>query len=234
MKRKFYSNSIIFLRLLGRCFTTQYDVSSLHKAVSPAVYIVHHQNLQGPISTMIWINTPLHIWALSPFCKLDTCYRHYMKYTFTKRFGMSKLLASIIAFPVSFLVSGLLQSLQVIPVYRGSRDIIKTIKQSVSALIDGESLLICPDIDYTDTSSEMGKMYDGYLNLDKYYFQKTNQHIAFIPLHISKSKHCIYVGDEIFPNDNINFKKEKEELHLRLKEEFSRLERLGGVNESAA
>jgi len=145
---------------------------------------------------------------------------------------MPKLLASIIAFPVSFFVSKLLQSLQAIPVFRGSRDIITTIIQSISALMNGESLLICPDINYTDTGSEMGEMYDGFLNLDKYYMKKTKQHIAFVPLLISKSTHRIYVGEEIYFKDNINFKKEKGEVFQRLKQEFSYLEEFSRDNKS--
>ena len=122
---------------------------------------------------------------------------------------MPKALAAAIAFPLSFCISGLIPSIREIPVYRGSKAILKTFRQSVQALSEGENLLICPDIDYTDTSSSMGEMYHGFLNLEKYYFKKTGSHLAFVPVHISKRRHCIYMGEAICFKTENDFKQEK-------------------------
>lgn len=212
-------------RFFVRCFTPHYRVCPTNGAVSPAVYVVHHQNLRGPIVSMAWFNISVHPWVLNVFCDRSTCFRQYYDYTFTKRFGMPKLLAAVIIFPLSFFISGLMQGMQAIPVFRSSKAIIKTFKQSISILIHGQSLLISPDIDYTDTNLNMGEMYNGFLDLERYYMQQTGKHLNFVPLLISKRKHCIYVGDAVCFNTTDDFKQEKVKVYERLKQEFSRLEK---------
>ena len=228
MKNNFYSKGIIVIRKLIKIFSIRYKIIYSSMQQIPAVYIVHHQNLNGPITSILWLNTHLHMWVLSPFLNRRSCYNHYVNYTFTKRFGMSRVLASIIAFPVSFFVSWLLNSIKAVSVYRGKREIVLTFKQSVTALIKGESLLISPDIEYTDTGSDMGEMYDGFLNIDKYYVKETNKHIAFIPVHINQKSHSIYIGNSVQFNDNGLFKDEKKEIMEKLKNEFKRLQNLLG------
>lgn len=115
--------------------------------------------------------------------------------------------------------------MRAIPVYRSSKAIIKTFRQSISTLIDGESLLISPDVDYTDTGSDIGEIYKGFLNLEKYYMEQTGRHLAFIPLYISKRKHCIYRGEAIYFNSNEGFKQEKIKVYDRLRQEYSLLKK---------
>jgi hypothetical protein len=139
---------------------------------------------------------------------------------------MPKAIARFVVFPIAFFVSWLLNAIKAIPVYRGKREIILSFKQSVTALINGESLLISPDINYTDTGSEMGEMYDGFLNIDKYYSKETNKHIAFVPIHIDKTTRTIYIGKNIFFSGNSFFKDERKEIINKLQKEFLRLQKL--------
>jgi len=224
MKKTIKKSIFRLCRFCSRCITPRYSVSPPVREVEPAVYVVHHQNLRGPIIIMTWFNVFVRTWVLSVFCDHKSCFSHYYNYTFTKRFGIPKLIAAVIVFPLSFCVPALMSLIQAIPVFRNSKSIVKTFKQSIAALTHGQSLLICPDIDYADTSSNMGEMYSGFLQLEKYYMKQTGKHLAFIPLHISKCKHCIYVGEPIYFNNEEHFKQEKEKAYNRLKQEFSRLE----------
>ena len=101
--------------------------------------------------------------------------------------------------------------------------IVTTFQQSMVALIDGESLLISPDVDYDSEDPDMGEMHEGFLDLEKFYWKQTGQHLAFIPLFINDTEHCIYAGQAMYFQDDHDFKHEKEETYKRLKQEFSRL-----------
>jgi 1-acyl-sn-glycerol-3-phosphate acyltransferase len=226
MKNKFYKSLFRFCRLFVRCFTSSYSVCHLSETVEPAVYLVNHQNMRGPIVSMVWFDKPVHIWVLNVFCDGRTCFRQFYNYTFTKRFGLPKLLSAVIIFPVSLFVSRLMKSMRAIPVFRNSKSIVKTFRQSILALSQGQSLLICPSIDYTDTDSNIGEIYKGFLDLEKYYIKKNGNHLAFVPLHISKLKHCIYVGKAVYFTTEDEFKNEKANVYYRLKQEFSLLEKL--------
>ena len=217
--------SFRFCRFCVRCLTPRYRVRPANESVAPAVYIVQHRNLRGPIVSMIWFNSPVRLWVLSVFCSQNACFRQYYDYTFTKRFGMPKMLAFIAAFPLSFCIPGLIRLIRAIPVFRGSKAIVQTLKESITTLSDGENLLLCPDVDYTDTGSDIGEMYKGFLVLEKYYMKQTGKHLAFVPLYISKPKHCIYTGEPVYFNSDVSFGQEKLKVHDRLKQEFFRLKR---------
>lgn len=218
--------NIIFrsIRFCARCFTPRYKICHTSETSVPAVYIVHHQNLQGPLKCMIWLNMPVRLWVLNAFCSCKKCFHQYYDYTFTKRFGMPKILAALAALPLSLLVPGLMNLIRAIPVFRGSRTIADTFRQSILTLTSGKNLLICPDIDYTNKSPHMGEMYTGFLDLEKYFIKQTGSHLAFIPLHVSKLRHCIYVGQAVYFSIENNFKQEKGKVYNSLKQEFARLE----------
>lgn len=213
-----------FCRFWVRLFTHRYKVCPSKDRPEPAVYVVHHQNMRGPILSLAWFDLPARPWALSVFCSRKSCFEQYYNYTFTKRFGMPRLVALVLAFPLSFFISTLMNSMGAIPVFRGSREIIKTFKESVASLIQGENLLIFPDIDYTNESSDIGEIYSGFLSLEKYYIKETGRHLAFVPLHINRSDCCIHEGQAVYFEDGKDFKEERGRVYVRLQEEFLRLE----------
>jgi len=224
MKKLFTKCFFKILRFILRIFTPSYAVSPSSKIDSPAVYLINHQNNRGPVISALWFNNPVRIWVLSVFCNYKTCFRQYYEYTFTKRFGIPKFLAAIFTFPISFLVSAIMQGMEAIPVYRGSREILKTYSESIKALTHGQNILISPSVDYTNPSPNMAEMYKGFLNLEKYYVKKTGSHLPFVPVHINKSKRTIFVGKPIYFSSEEGYKQEKEKAFIRLKNEFSRLE----------
>lgn len=213
-----------FLSWLARWITPRYKVCQQQPAEKAAVYLVHHQNLRGPLLSMLWFNKPLRPWALSVFCEQATCFRQYYDYTFTKRLHMPRFLAAGLAYVLSFWVSGLMPHIRAIPVYRGTQAIIKTFRQSLIALQNGENLLICPDIDYSDKNPHMGEMHKGFLLLDRFYHRATGGHLSFIPLHISDKPNCIHVGRAISFTSELSYREELSTIYDNIMQEFHRLE----------
>ncbi len=187
---------------------------------------MHHQNLRGPILSVTWFDLRLRVWVLSVFCDRQACFRQYYDYTFTERFGIWRPLAAVLAWLASFVISALMWIIRAIPVYRASRDILQTFHRSVAALAAGENILICPDVEYTDTSAQMGQMYEGFLQLERFYYRETGQHVAFIPLHIPAKQQEIRVGEAIYFQTD-NFRQERSEVLERLEAELARLEAAG-------
>ena len=139
---------------------------------------------------------------------------------------MPWFLAAAIALPASLFVSRLLNSLKAIPVYRGSTRILSTLRRTVAALEAGESVLISPDIDYTDTGSGMGVMHEGFLHVEKFFSAQTGAHASFVPVHIDRAHRAIYVGEAIRFAGRDSFRVEKDEVYAKIGREFSRLERM--------
>lgn len=209
MADNFYGKGFCFTRGLVRAMYPRYSARLPEKIMDPVVYVSHHQNLFGPFVILLWFPKHLHAWILHVFIDRNACFRQYVDYTFTKRFGLNRVLAKMIAFPISFFITGLLNSGRGIPVFRGSCKILRTFQKSVTALENGESLVIFPDIHYQDSSAETNQMYDGFLYLEKYYYKATGRHVGFVPLYASKKKRSIVAGKPIYFRDNENFTTEQ-------------------------
>lgn len=223
MRKNDYGTYFKFIRSIVRIVIPRYRFENMPTDSEAVVFVAHHQNLLGPISTMAWLEEFVRVWAFSVFNNQKTCYEHYVDYTFTKRFGWPTALAKIIAWPASYLIAWLIRSAQAIPVYRKSRNIIKTLKLSVEALIEGESVLIFPQVEYTSDASDISNIYEGFLNLDKYYFRKTNQHLKFVPLLSDKEQKIIRAGKPVQFSGEISFIEERKEIARKIEEELFRL-----------
>ena len=148
----------------------------------PTVYVCSHRNLLGPLVTLCWLPFPVRPWVLHVFCNRETCRRQYQSYTFSKRFGIPGPAAAFAAWAAAGYVSGLMKSLCAIPVYRGTVRIGDTFKETVSALRAEDGVLVFPDVVYTDSSSGIGEVYDGFLLIERFWRKKSDVPLHFVPL----------------------------------------------------
>lgn len=64
-----------------------WTVQALEETPASAVFLVHHQNLFGPIHAMAFLPREVRLWVLSPFCDRKACFEQYYGYTFTRVLG---------------------------------------------------------------------------------------------------------------------------------------------------
>lgn len=211
------------VRKFARFFYPSYHTEISGEIDGPAVYISHHRNLFGPFITLLWYPKFVRTWILHVFLDRKSCSKQYADYTFTKRFGLPLVLAKPAAFLLSLGITKLLQSGRGIPVYRGTRKIVRTFQISVEALKKGESIAIYPDIDYTDRSASVKDMYAGFLYMEKYFYKATGRHVQFVPLYASKKKRLLIAGAPIFFRDGEDFRTEKDVVYKKLHMALNRL-----------
>src|SRR5699024_1767304 len=127
------------------------------------------------------------------------------------------------AWPASYIVQGITNSVRMIPVYGGSRKINKTMRLRHQALMEGDDILISPDIDYSNDSTETSDIYEGFLHLEKEYFKEAGKHLTFVPIFSDPSTQTVKVGRRIrFTGDEI-FIKERQLIAQQLREELNLL-----------
>ena len=166
----------------------------------PAVLLVHHQNLFGPVCAEALLPESPRLWVLGAFHSRQACYYQYRHYTFTQRFGWPVPAAVLAAGALSLAIPPLIHSVGAIPVYRGHREILDTMEQSVQALCRGEKVLICPDLDYSDGSPNVGAFYTGFFHLEKIWRQRGESPLPFVPLYCSHHTRCLIIGPSLtFP-----------------------------------
>ncbi len=205
-------------------FARKISIPPKSEFISPGVYIGHHQNMYGPITFMTFCPIKVRMWVYNMFLNKTDCYNQFYNYTFITRYKINPILSKIYAKALSCFIPKLLNSMHALPVYRiDSQDmhnIYKTINDSVDALINNERVVIFPDIDYTSKEAYTGRLYSGFAKIDKLYFEKTNKHIDFIPVYISKSKKKMILGEKfsVSQDNNISLKQVSKTMQESLNE----------------
>lgn len=211
-------------RFVYKLFVHTDIVGTMPANDEPCVFVVHHQNLSGPIHALLTLSKHAHLWVYRVFFDRRECYLQYSQYTFSKRFGMPKFLSRLCAWILSLIVPSIMRSFSAIPVYRGSRDIVKTFDLSLSALLRKESIIIAPDIDYDSSDNEMGDIYTGFLHIEKMFFKKTGKHLSFVPISYNTHKHILTLGNAIRFNDETSFAEQRDLVALKLKDAINSFE----------
>ncbi len=189
----------------------------------PSVFVVHHQNMSGPVHSLLTLPKAAHIWVYKVFFDRRECYNQYVNYTFTERFGLPRALAVPLAWVISLVVPFAMHSFSAIPVHRNSRDIVKTFKASHEALMAGEDIIVAPDIEYDDSSDAMGEIYTGFFHLEKNYFKETGKHLNFVPISYNTKSRKLYIGDPVKFDDTIPYNEQKTIVSQKIKEAINNI-----------
>ncbi len=224
-KHSHYGFLFYFVRFFVRLHMGKYIVESTDHFIQPAIYVTRHQNLYGPIHVMSWAPIPMRPWVLHVFTERKTCEKQFREYTFSKRFGWPKAVASTLAFIVSGPIAACLRSTGSIPVWREQKKILKTFELSEKALLQGESVIVFPDILYDSESFSSGNMYTGYFHLVQRIKKKTGQIIPIVPVYCTHTTHRLVLGKPIFFRSDISFHQDMSRVNAEMCEEIDRLAR---------
>lgn len=157
-KKKIYGPLARFLRAGVRPFLHRWDTSGAQKAQPPAVYVVHHRNMSGPVHTLALLPDEPRPWVLHVFLDRHECFAQYYGYTFRKRFGWPAPAAWAAAGVLSLAVPAVVRSFGAIPVYRSLKETRDMMEQSAQALLRGESIMLCPDVAYDSAAPATGEI----------------------------------------------------------------------------
>ncbi len=160
-----------------------------------AVYLIHHQNLYGPVRALMLFPFALRLWTLSVLCDKAVAFAHYYRFTFTKRKQWPKPCAFVAAAVMSRVAPWFMRKLGAIAVHRRDpQRLPETFAHTQQALARGESVLISPDRKYADPSPQIGPLYSGFLQLNTSYYYRQGRPLAFVPLYVSAKQRCLRFG----------------------------------------
>lgn len=190
-----------FARRLRRVLTAlpgRWQLAGAPPLPGPCVYVVHHQNLAGPLAALTLLPGEPRPWVLQVFCGRRACFAQYYHYTFTRRFGLPRPLALPAAGLCALLAPGLVNGVGAIPVWRGARGGLRsTWRRSCAALAAGQSLIVCPDIDYASPSPATGAIYRGFFALGQEQQRRGGPPLPFVPAVCDKAGRRLVLGEPV-------------------------------------
>lgn len=177
---------------------------------SPAVILVRHGDLRGPVNAFLSLDPPPKIWVLSPFFDFCSCYEQYRSYTFSERRGKKPGKCSPMAALAAAAVVPLIRAMDAIPVYRGKRRVTETLEQTVERLKKGETVVIAADKDYTNRDAPVSSIHTGFFRLEPMYFDATGEHLPFCALRFDKNRAMTFSEPLYFSGED-SFTKERKQ-----------------------
>lgn len=192
---RMYGRAARFARWLLRLCSRRY-ACEVKAPAQPCVYVCRHLNMHGPFVTIKWLPFELHPFVLSIFTDAQSAARQYAEYTFTVRMGKPRRDPGRLCNLAGKVASAVVQSLQPVPVHRDGTAV-KTMRESMKYLQKGESLIVWPDVHYTEGYDKPCEIYNGFLYLGELYLRATGQELPFIPLYVDDKRRVITEGKPI-------------------------------------
>ena len=196
----FYGKYARLIRWIARCFSRRYSCDITPDG-TPKIYVCRHLNMHGPYTTLKWLPFHVHPMIINVFFDKKSTVEHMTQYTFSARFGKKPRRFSLAAHIMGMIAPPMMSSLRAVPVYRNDSQSIATFKNSMQYLLKGESIIVFPDINYTDGYDKPSEIYSGFLYLGEMYYKKTGVQLAFVPLIIDDERKCIVNGTPVCITD---------------------------------
>ena len=173
---------------------------SVDQSGGPVVFIVNHREIYGPIIANLYLPFSFRPWIEHNMLERNSIANHIWEGSFKsiKPGWLAKLLLNLIV-P---LVLWILNSVEPIPIYRKTREVLKTIDLTVEALMEQDNILIFPENPLTTDSkryavSGVSQFYTGFVYLAKSYYKKTGKQITFYPVYANPKKRTITFGEGV-------------------------------------
>ncbi|MBQ9992542.1 MAG: hypothetical protein IJP33_03840 [Firmicutes bacterium] len=205
----FYGRTGKFAICVLRAFSHKYKCK-IKAPEEPVIYVCRHLNTHGPYTVFKNLDFSLHSMALNIFFDKEVCSNHYLNFTFSAKRGKKPTaFIKVIAKMSASIVVNVVQSLQAFPTYRDSTQSFKSFRYGMEFLMKGESLIVFPDIEYTNDYDKPSDIYTGFLYFGEMYYKKTGKPLKFIPVLIDDEKYEIIEREPLYIN---NFRNESERM----------------------
>lgn len=187
----------------------------------PVVIVGNHTQMNGPIVSELYLPGRHYTWCAAEMMELKAvpayAYRDFWSGKPAAVRWLYKLLSYLIA-PLSVLI---FHNAETIPVYHDAR-IIGTFRRSVAALQGGASMVIFPEHD-APHNHILCDFQDKFIDLARFYYRKTGQELAFVPLYIAPALRTAYFGEPIRFRADAPIAEERRRICAALMDEITRL-----------
>ena len=188
----------------------------------PALLLSNHSAASGPLAHELYTEKPIRIWGTYEMNSgIRMVYRYLSNIYFHKKkhfnIHLSRFI-SIFAAPLLFLFY---RGLRLIPTYPDYR-FRSTLKESMKALEEGQTLLIFPEDSSDGYHDELTKFNPGCLSIAQYAFDRGYDLPIFVAYYQKKTKNLIFDKPFLYSElKGLNLT--KEELLIKLRDRCNEL-----------
>ena len=175
------------------------------------IILSNHEGTDAPMSLEIWNNAPIRMWGAHEMNSgLIKMYKYQSRVYYHEKKHWNLHLARLFCLIASPLTNLFYSGLNLISTYKDSR-LMKTMKESISALQEGQNIVIYPENSAKGYLAELEGFHAGFVILAEtclkkgidvpvfvtYYKKSTNQYVIDAPVKYSEIKEKYKTKEEI-------------------------------------
>lgn len=200
-----------------------------------AILVCNHGELYGPIVTNLYVPLSFRPWVVSEMTDVDQVSDYVYRHTIDRQKWLPERFKRPVSNFIAPIMAWIMRSIESIPVYRDQpRALIKTFRDTVSAMEAGDHILLFPENPNDPGKAErgyvregVGEFYTGFTMLAQMYHKQTGKIAQFIPIYADKKKRTLTFGAATAydPDNAPNPEKQRIVDHLR-----GEMIRMGGLS----
>ncbi len=184
----------------------------------PSIFVANHQGSYGPIALMLFLPFSAYPWVTHEIVD-RTRAANYIEYDFVrKELSLAPPLSTWLARLIGRVCVVLMQSLQAIAVYRGSRRISTTIAESCRYLDAGRWLLVFPEISDEAYNETLDRFDTGFVAIARRYFELNGRCVRFYPVAVSRRRDQVRFAPPIHYRPANGYRHERDRIVAELQE----------------
>jgi len=209
--------------VLGKIIKTFYikaRIEGLNKVLrgTNAVVVANHLGSFGPLAMMSPLTDKLYPWVVHEVTDLKTCAAYIRRDFVERELKLRSFVSRELSLIIGRICVRLMNDLKAIPVYRRSRDVLKTFEISLGYLKSKKALLVFPENNESKRSDELCLLNTGFIRLARWLYDTTHRVLTFYPVAINKKVRRIRVGQPIRFDPSNSYGEER----IRIKEHLER------------
>ena len=216
----YYKFARIVARLICPKATTVFEDDI---ADEPAVFVVNHSNVTGPIMMTLDFPRKHSTWAISFALDRDKCVDYAFHDIFFGRSRKVKWFWRMMARIMSRLLPPILKYSDTIAVYHDKR-IISTFKESIAALVGGRDLVIFAESPRR-YSEYVNEMQTGFVDVARFYRKETGKMLKFYPVYVERKNRTVSVARPITYDPDVPMSVQREAICGFLRDGIDRMGR---------
>ena len=189
----------IVLGKIIKAFYIKAHIEGIHKVLrgTNAVVVANHLGSFGPLALMSSLTDQLYPWVVHEVTNLKTCAAYIRRDFVERELKLRSFVGRELSRVIGRICVRLMSDLKAIPVYRRSRDVMKTFQISLGYLKSKKALLVFPENDESKRSEELCLLNTGFIRLARWLYNTTHRVLTFYPVAVNKKVRGIRVGDPI-------------------------------------
>ena len=184
------------IRWLVWLFSPKLKLSGAEKLPEEGCVLVgNHSHMYGPIAGELYIPGKHWVWCAGEMMHREEVAEYAYRDFWSGKPKAVRWFFKLLSHLIGTLSVLIFNSAHTIPVYHDAR-LISTLRTSIEKLREGDKVVIFPEC-YDPHNNIVYAFQDRFVDLARFYYKKTGQELAFVPMYLAPALKTVYFGEPV-------------------------------------